>query len=200
MSQVRKTGSPRGHCGLEQEKPLGSMMSGRLLMVGMMLILAACGREDYQPNLLNIRQSRADGPDEFSVLPAKPLEMPTDMAALPAPTPGGRNLTDPTPESDAIAALGGNAAVLSRATADGALIAYAGRNGIDPQIRATLAAADLEFRRRNDGRFLERLFSVNVYFDSYATMELDRYAELERLRRAGIRTSAAPPDPSLVPE
>lgn len=175
-------------------------MSGRVLAIGMMLVLAACGRENYQPNLLNIRQSRVDGPDEFAILPTKPLEIPGDLAALPEPTPGARNLVDPTPEADAIAALGGNAAALTRATGDGALVAYAGRHGIDSQIRASLAASDLEFRRRNDGRVLERLFSVNVYFDSYRTMELDQYAELERLRRLGIRTSAVPPDPLVVSE
>ena len=66
---------------------------------------------------------------------------------------------------------------------------------VDPNIRAELAAADLEYRRQNDGRLLERLFNVNVYFQAYEPLSLDQYAELERLRRAGIRTSAAPPDP-----
>ncbi|MEO0917644.1 MAG: DUF3035 domain-containing protein, partial [Pseudomonadota bacterium] len=97
----------------------------------------------------------------------------------------------------AILALGGNPAVLSRASTDGALIAYSGRFGVDPEIRAELAADDLEFRRRNDGRLLERLFDVNVYFRAYESLSLDQYRELERLRRAGIRTSAVPPDPAL---
>ena len=55
----------------------------------------------------------------------------------------------------------------------------------------------MPFRRANDGRLVERLFNVNVYFRAYEPYELDQYAELERLRRAGIRTSAAPPDPAL---
>jgi hypothetical protein len=76
-------------------------------------------------------------------------------------------------------------------------VAYAGRYGVDPRIRPSLAAADLEFRRQNDGRLLERLFNVNVYFRAYETMSLDQHRELRRLRRAGIRTSAAPPDPAL---
>lgn len=170
-------------------------MKTPLIMFTALLVLAACGSSD-EPNLLNISQPRAEGPDEFAILPAKPLDMPQDMAALPEPTPGGTNLTDPTPFADAALALGGNPEALTRRSGDGALVAYAGRYGVDPDIRAELAAADLEFRRRNDGRLLERLFNVNVYFQAYEPFALDRYAELERLRRAGIRTSAAPPDPA----
>ena len=73
---------------------------------------------------------------------------------------------------------------------------YTDRYGREPNIRARLAAADLEFRRQNDGLLLERLFSINVYYDAYEDFELDQYSELERLRRAGVRTSAVPPDPS----
>lgn len=166
-----------------------------ILMAMAFLTLAACGGSD-EPNLLNISQPRSEGPDEFAILPAKPLEMPADMAALPDPTPGGTNLTDPTPFADAAVAMGGNPEVLTRRSADGALVAYAGRYGVDPAIRADLAAADLEYRRQNDGRLLERLFNVNVYFRAYEPLALDQYAELERLRRAGIRTSTVPPDPA----
>ena len=157
--------------------------------------LAACGG-DAEPNLLNIKQPRSEGPDEFAVLPSKPIEIPQDLAALPQPTPGGTNRTDPTPEADLAIALGGNPAVLSRSDADGALRTHVGRFGVDPQIRAELAAADLEFRRKNDGRLLERFFNVNVYFQAYEPFELDQYRELERLRRAGVRTSGVPPEPT----
>jgi hypothetical protein len=36
---------------------------------------------------------------------------------------------------------------------------------------------------------------VNVYFRAYRPFALDQHRELERLRRAGLRTVAAPPDP-----
>ncbi len=171
-------------------------MRRSVLVLGAFTALAACGGSNEDPNLLNISQPRAEGPDEFAVLPTKPLELPENVASLPEPTPGGTNRVDPTPEADAIAALGGNAAVLSRASGDGALVAYARRFGSDPNIRPQLAAADLEFRRRNDGRLLERLFNVNVYFRAYEEMSLDQHRELERLRRSGVRTAAAPPDPA----
>jgi hypothetical protein len=169
----------------------------RFGLVFLMIGLAACGGGSDDPNLLNIQQPRAEGPDEFGVLPNKPLQLPEDVAVLPEPTPGGANRADQTPQADAVAALGGNAAVLARGpSGDRALIAYAGRNGVDPDIRTELAAADLEFRRDNDGRLLERLFNVNVYFRAYEEMELDQYEELERLRRLGVRTPAVPPDPA----
>lgn len=152
--------------------------------------LAGCS-DDENPILMNVRSSTS-GPDEFAILPGKPLEMPQSLAALPTPTPGGTNRTDPTPQADAIVALGGrpNAA----APGDGALLAYTTRRGVAPGIRQELAAADLEFRRKNNGRILERLFNVNVYFQAYKSQELDKYRELARLRAAGVRTPQAPPE------
>ena len=43
------------------------------------------------------------------------------------------------------------------------------RFGVDGGIRSTLASEDLEWRRDNNGRILERLFNVNVYFKAYAS-------------------------------
>jgi len=162
------------------------------------LALAACSGPD-EPRLLNL-DAAARGPDEFRILPTRPLEMPPSLTELPAPAPGGTNLADPQPRADAVAALGGNPALLSATAipaADGGLVNRASRFGVQPNIREQLAAEDLEFRRRNQGRVLERLFGVGVYFRAYRVMALDRYAELERWRRAGARTPGVPPDPAL---
>ncbi|MCL4186353.1 MAG: DUF3035 domain-containing protein [Rhodobacteraceae bacterium] len=159
-------------------------------------VLSACSRGG-EPRLMNI-PANTSTPDEFSILPTRPLMMPEDLSALPEPTPGGASRTDPTPEADAIRTLGGNPAVRAAPVpaGDSAVVAHARRFGAEAGIRDTLAAEDLEFRRRNDGRLLERWFSVNVYYRAYREMALDRYAELARWRRAGIRTPAAPPDPT----
>lgn len=157
--------------------------------VCVLFAVAACGGGD--PQLMNLRKQTA-GPDEFAILPGKPLEMPPDLAALPAPTPGGANRTDPTPQADAIAALGGRPATGIPA-ADSALLAHVSRHGVTPDIRTQLAAEDLDYRRRNDGRLLERVLNVNVYYNAYKPMSLDKYAELERWRRLGVRTVGAPP-------
>jgi hypothetical protein len=154
-----------------------------------LLALTACGSGD--PRLMNPRNT-GTGPDAFAIVPTQPLAMPDDLAALPPPTPGGVNRADPDPEGDAIAALGGSRERANRAAGD--IVAYAARFGVTPEIRGTLAAEDLDFRSRNQGLLLERLFNTNVYYSAYRPLSLDRYAELERLRRAGVRTPAAPPE------
>lgn len=158
--------------------------------------LAACG-SGGDPKLMQLR-STARGPDEFAILPPKALSMPTDLANLPVPTPGGANLTDPTPAADAIIALGGKPGAPGVIpAADSGLYAYAGRNGVEPGIRQELAAEDLAYRKKNDGRFLERLFGTNVYYSAYEKQSLNQYSELEYWRKRGVKTPSAPPEESL---
>ena len=167
---------------------------GRAFLVMAAVALAGCDGS-RAPNLMNLR-SATRGPDEFGIIPTKPLQMPDDLTALPEPVPGGASLTDPTPKADAIAALGGNPAVLARApSGDAAVLAAATRFGVTPDIRAALAAEDLEYRRKHTGRPLERLFAITVYYRAYLPMSLDQQAELARWRAAGIRTPSAPPYP-----
>jgi hypothetical protein len=156
-------------------------------------VLSACSSGD--PQLMNLPRS-GQGPDEFLIVPNKPLTIPEDLAALPTPTPGGRNLAGASPREDMIAALGGSVSAETRGS--GGLLSYAGRFGVDPSIREELAIADLEYRRANDGRLLERVFNVSIYYEAYAPLALDQYAELARFRQAGIPTPSAPPDPVLV--
>ena len=173
---------------------------GKILMVLLAgLMLTACGN-GRTPKLLNIEAS-TKGPDEFSILPNKPLVAPEDYAALPPPTPGGANRVDATPREDAVAALGGRPSALNAGgvpASDAGLINATSRYGVSRSIRRELAASDLEFRRRKDGRVLERLFNVNVYFRAYRALSLNKYAELERFRRLGIRTPAAPAPQAVV--
>lgn len=167
------------------------MRSAKLMMaVGLTaLTLSACGG-DRAPSLMNLR-SDTNGPDEFGILPVKPLSMPTDLANLPTPTPDGSNLVDPTPNLDAIAALGGKA--LGGGAGDSALVAYATRAGVSTDIRSTLAIDDLQYRRTNNGRLLERWFKNNVYFKAYLPQSLDQQKELAKWRARGVGTPSAPP-------
>lgn len=166
-------------------------MRATIFAAATLTLLAACGGGGLQPSTLS-----GAGPDEFSVLPTLPMEMPASYAALPAPTPGGSNLTDPNPMGDAVAALGGRASAMSAGgipAADGALVAAAGRYGLDPAIRATLAAEDATFRR-NRGRFgFLGIFSRDRYYSAYASQSLDAYAELLRFRNLGVQVPSAPP-------
>ncbi len=167
-------------------------MTGRIIfiLVGV-FALSACSNNP-SPQLMNVRADN-NTPDEFSILPTRALEQPDDYTTLPEPTPGSPNRADRNPSAEAIAALGGQETGGVRSTA--ALVQSVNRFGVNQDIRATLAEEDLAFRQRNNGRLLERLLNVTVYFEAYSAQSLDKYRELERLRRAGVRTPAAPPEP-----
>lgn len=159
-----------------------------LVLLSAVIGLSACS--NGTPTLMNLRNTEA-GPDEFSIVPTEELQMPANSGTLPTPTRGGTNRADPNPEADAIAALGGN---IERANAAaGGLVSHASRFGVADNIRGTLAAEDEAFRGDNRGLLLERLLNNNVYFQAYRAQSLDRYAELERLRRSGVQTPSAPP-------
>ena len=160
------------------------------------LALAACGRPEGDLNLRNL-SSIGSGPDEFSVLPGKPLQMPDRLDVLPEPTPGGVNRTDQNPLADGVAALGGRPGALvpqGVAASDGALVQHAARNGISGDIRATLAAEDAEFQRSRSRFTRFRIFrDVDRYHEVYKSEMTDPYAELRRFRRLGVATPSAPP-------
>lgn len=163
--------------------------------VAAMIMLMAVSACSTDPHLMNIKQGQRS-PDEFAIVPTRPLQMPGDLNVLPAPTPGGGNITDPNPAGDAIAALGGNPGYLSQqgvGAADGALLAYTSRLGRDPGIRQITAQEDVAWRSRHSRRALEVLARTNVYYRAYQPMTLDSWVELERWRAAGARVPAAPP-------
>lgn len=177
----------------DRRKGFGTMRHGLGLIL--VLALAACSRGGDVPLLMNAASSQR-GPDEFSILPTQPLQAPPSFSALPPPTPGGQNLVDQDPRALAAEALGGRVTAERTAGvpgADAGLVSYAGRNGVQGDIRATLAAEDEEFRRSNRPRILERLFNTNVYTQAYEDEVLDPHEELRRWRLRGVRTPAAPP-------
>ena len=115
-----------------------------VLALAASVALSACMREPG--GMMNLRASAA-GPDEFAILPTRPLTMPSDYAALPEPTPGGSNRTDPTPIADATKALGGNPKRLAETgripAGDGAMVTAASRYGVNADIRGALAEEEV---------------------------------------------------------
>lgn len=170
----------------------------RLAMAfGLCVLAAGCGERDI--GLRDVRNA-ADGPEEFGIVPNRPLEIPSDLAALPEPTLGGSNRSDQRPEADAIAALGGNPARIQSGrgipTSDAALVAHTQRFGRNDGIRETLAAEDLEFRRRKS-LFTFKIVPEDEYNQAYRRLTLEPFSEVERFRRSGVRTPAAPPKSAL---
>ena len=93
------------------------------------LALAGCGEGGIAGGL---RSAGIGGkPDEFMVLPTRPLEMPESFAALPPPTPGAVNRVDYRPHAEAVSGLTGRPQV--QGSGGGALVAAAGPR--DPAIR-----------------------------------------------------------------
>ncbi len=163
----------------------------RILLLALLpLALAACantGLRDIRP--------QGDGPDEFIIQPSKPLEEPTSYTELPVPTPGEANLTDRSALNEATLAFGG------RPEAEGggipasevALVQYASRFGVSPNIRGDLAEADADFRRRRGRLTQYRLFPVDRYAEVYRRQTLDADSEAIKWRRAGARTPSYAP-------
>lgn len=159
------------------------------------LALAGCSR-DREPTLRDLR-SMDRSPEEFSVVPQKPLEQPPSLDALPEPSPGAPNRTDATPRADAIAALGGNpGAGATRSggvpATDGALVERVSRFGRASDIRETLAEEDLALRRSRS-RFTWSIVPRDDYSRAYRDQALDPRDWAERYRRSGIPVPAAPP-------
>ena len=163
------------------------------------LALSACSRSG-EPKPLHDLRSNSGEPEEFAIVPNKPLTMPQTFAELPQPTPGSVNRTDQTPKADAVAALGGNPAALQPGAAgsigagDAALVQQASRYGRDSTIRQTLAAEDQQYRK-NKGRFSWSIVPRDDYERAYRGQKLDSYSWLRRYRQAGARTPSAPPAP-----
>lgn len=161
--------------------------------------LAGCDNSQGIGRFIAGEPNADSGPDEFGIVPTKPLELPDDFAALPEPTPGGRNLTDSRPEKDAVAALGGRPERLDSTrvgAGEAALLAATERNGTAANIRTVLAEEDKEFRKQNGPKLLERWFNVNTYLKSYDDETLPARRTNELLRRKGVKTPTVSPEES----
>lgn len=169
------------------------MRMARGLMLVSMFSLAACSGDGHLRHYIN----NSNGPEEFGIVPTKPLEMPADMTALPVPTPGATNRVDPTPQADAVVALGGKASALQASgvpSSDSALVTYAGRDGVDPAIRAKLAAADAKFRKHEARWSGLNPFGIDRYYEAYKKYSLDADAVAEKYRKLGYPTPSYPPE------
>ncbi|MFY0646598.1 DUF3035 domain-containing protein [Sulfitobacter geojensis] len=161
------------------------------LLVLIPLALGACANKGLR-DLQNV----SDGPNEFMLQPAKPLEAPASYSDLPPPTPGQANLTDRSALNEGITAFGGRpeAADGGIPASDGALVQHASRLGVAPDIRGDLAESDAQFRKRK-ARFTQfRIVKVDRYNQAYRRETLDASSEASRWRRAGARTPSYAPD------
>lgn len=150
-----------------------------VLVGGLVLTLSGCGN--------NVRQALGftkRSPDEFQVVAQAPLSLPPDYN-LRAPEPGAPRPQAGTAEDQARAALTENSSLASTGSADQtpgevALLAKAGANDIDPEVRAMIDA-ETAAQVERDQTLIERL----VFWRSpepYGAV-VDPVKETERLRQ-----------------
>ncbi|MFY1707251.1 DUF3035 domain-containing protein [Tritonibacter scottomollicae] len=159
------------------------------IILGSVLLLSACGNKP-----LHDLDARRNSPDEFLVLPSKPLEEPASYAALPEPTPGGSNRTDRDPKAEAVVALGGRPSSTDIPAGDGALVTAASRYGVQGDIRESLATEDAKYRKRAGILANIKLFPVDRYAETYERQALDPQDVSTAYRRAGVPTPSSPPE------
>lgn len=165
---------------------------------GVMVLAGALAVSGCAQKGLRVLQKPGTGPDEFLVLPTKPLSTPDNFSSLPAPTPGGSNLTDANPHADAVAALGGKPGALVPGSGvpsgDAALVTASSRYGVEPGVRGTLAEEDAKFRHRNRHLGRIKIVPVDRYEQLYRKQSIDPFAVSEQFRRAGAATPSSPPE------
>ncbi|HEY9040464.1 MAG TPA: DUF3035 domain-containing protein [Roseovarius sp.] len=168
------------------------MRRGIIALTILTLAVAGCGQNGKLSRIKNT----SNGPDEFTVMPTKPLQTPDSYSALPPPTPGAANLTDMNPRAEGIAALGGNPAATVPSGIDrgnAGLINHVSRNGVSPAIRQQLASEDADTRRRHGRVNIFNIGPNDDYTDAYKKQWLDAQAEKQRMQRSGVITPSAPP-------
>ncbi len=168
------------------------MRRGIIALTILTFALAGCSGDGKLSRIKNT----SNGPDEFTVMPVKPLQTPDTYSALPAPTPGAANLVDTNPRAEGIAALGGNPAATVPAgvgSGDAGLVNHAQRHGMSPAIRQQLASEDADTRRRHGRVNLFNLGPSDNYTDAYKKQWLNAQAEKQRMQRSGVVTPSAPP-------
>ena len=106
-------------------------------------------------------------------------------------------MTDVNPLADAVVALGGNSAALNAGGAipsnDGALVTASSRYGVEPNVRASLAAEDATFRKRENRTARFKLFPVDRYAEAYKKQSLNPFSVNSVFRNHGYATPSAPP-------
>jgi hypothetical protein len=172
---------------MRREHPARTALAATALTLAA-LALAGCGEGGLAGGLRSVGVGTSS-PDEFLVLPTRPLEVPPDLTALPPPTPGRPDRVAYDPRTEAITALRGSPTAASPPASD--LVATVGPAA--PGIRAILAEEDVVYRRQNQPLLFERWFRPDRNRLAYRGMLLDADAEFDRLRARGVRIPAAPP-------
>lgn len=171
-------------------------MTARAFRVGMAaLALGALAGCDQIGNPLDAISGRIKPPDEFEVLPNKPLRMPSSIAQLPEPRLGERSPLEPNPNADARRALLGGVptAGSSVSASEAALLGAANTEANKPDIRTALPE-DVAAAEAGQGGVPTLAELVGLDGDPVKDA-LDPDEEARRLQAEGIAPAPVNPDP-----
>lgn len=156
-------------------------------LLGLAAAVAACGGKQGLRGLIGVKLEQ---PNPFNVLPHAPLQLPSDLSALPAPQPGAASPLTPRPVEEARRIVGAApAAAGAPSTSELALLDTAGAAEADPQIRETLAA---EVPDAGEEFGLTEVLGYRIP-DGRSEEVLVQRDESDRLREAGVLTPNPPP-------
>lgn len=157
--------------------------------VGLAVLLAGCANEE-PPVTLQEASLKNGAPDEFLVLPQRPLVLPEDLEALPEPDPAAGTLVEIDPFVEARRAAGGNGGGTGATAADGAILAAARTVGRNPNIRQELAEETDAKLRRGRGLlgFFDRFRLAPRKQTVFNDQKLDAIGELKKRQAQGVKT------------
>lgn len=164
--------------------------SGILASLAAALLLAACSGSGEPPVTLQEASLKNGAPDEFLVLPQRPLTVPEDLETLPEPDPNAGSLVEIDPFVEARKAVGGNGGGTSASAADNAILAAARTVGRTPNIREELAAeTDAKLTRgRGILGFFDRFRIAPRKRTAFNDQKLDAIGELKKRQAQGVKT------------
>ncbi len=163
-----------------------------------LLGLAACSGDQSLADQLGLGRN---APDEFQVVERAPLTLPPEFSLRP-PEPGVTRPQEGTTSSQAQQALLGGALPATEATpGQTALLASAGADEADPEIRGRIVDESSQLAGLDESRFW---FILDFQRRAYASEDgtpVDARAEAQRLNDAGVtvRSTRVATEPLTTP-
>lgn len=160
----------------------------RLALVLPVLLLAACSSDRTLADRLGLGRNV---PDEFQVVERAPLTLPPEFGLRP-PAPGAPRPQEGTTSQQAQQALLGAPLAAADATpGQDALLARAGADAADPNIRTVIVEERAGLTGVDEDRFWFILDFQRRAFSRADGSELDARAEAQRLAEAGINVRSS---------
>ncbi|MGE0597191.1 MAG: DUF3035 domain-containing protein [Hyphomonadaceae bacterium] len=147
--------------------------------IAVMAVLAAAAAVSGCQSLSNTFGANKNAPDEFRIVTAAPLTLPPDYSLRP-PRPGDPRPQELAPDAEARAALFGSDTGQNASPGERALVAGAGADAVDPNIRDQVDFEGSNVVHRNE-EFANRVVEFQGSEAEAAAAQTDEQAAQRRL-------------------